>query len=208
MNQDALTLEESNKVRISLGMKPIGGPVEEGEEVPVDTTTIAEENYAQNRADAKRAKEEADHKERIAKSVHTLAHLSLTLQLIYPSAIRSKNQHALNAKLKGETLGGKSKDDTLDAASWVKKLKKRQKAHEKELAERRQREMEEADKAGDYDERDLTGLKVSHGADEFNEGEEIVLTLKDSRVLAGEGKLPDHSYTKFGQKLICEGCRG
>lgn len=33
---------------------------------------------------------------------------------------------------------------------------------------------------------DLAGLKVSHAADEFKEGEDIILTLKDSRVLADE----------------------
>jgi U4/U6.U5 tri-snRNP-associated protein 1 len=70
-------------------------------------------------------------------------------------------------------------------------LKKRQRAHEKDLAAKRHRDMEEADRAADYDETDLTGLKVGHGAEEFLEGEDIILTLKDSRVLAGEGELPN-----------------
>jgi hypothetical protein len=46
--------------------------------------------------------------------------------------------------------------------------------------------MEEADKAA-YDERDLAGLKVRHGAEQFEEGEDVILTLRDSRVLEGEG---------------------
>ena len=99
---------------------------------------------------------------------------------------RAKNQSALNAKLKGSTLGDTNHDDGLSAKNWIKKQKKRAKERERELAEKRQRDMEESDRAV-YDERDLEGLKVSHGADEFGEGEDVVLTLKDSRVLAGDG---------------------
>ncbi len=100
---------------------------------------------------------------------------------------RAKNQRALNSKLKGSTIGDSSRDDELSAKSWIRKQKKRAKEREKELADRRQREMDEEDRAV-YDERDLEGLKVTHGAEEFNEGEDVVLTLKDSRVLAGDGE--------------------
>lgn len=34
---------------------------------------------------------------------------------------------------------------------------------------------------------DLAGLKVSHDLDELNEGEDRILTLKDSRILDNEG---------------------
>lgn len=39
---------------------------------------------------------------------------------------------------------------------------------------------------------DLAGLKVSHDFDKLNEGEDRILTLKDSRILDNEGKLPLH----------------
>lgn len=97
---------------------------------------------------------------------------------------RAKNQRALNAKLKGSTLGDTSKDDSLSAKTWIKTQKKRAGRREKELAERRQREMDEADRVA-YGEDELVGLKVSHGADAFEEGETI-LTLKDTRVLDGD----------------------
>lgn len=99
---------------------------------------------------------------------------------------RARNQHALNARLKGSTLAEKSKDDELSAKRWIRKQKRRAKERERELAQKRQKDMEEADQAV-YDERDLEGLKVAHGADDFQEGEDVVLTLKDSRVLAGDG---------------------
>lgn len=40
---------------------------------------------------------------------------------------------------------------------------------------------------------DLSGLKVSHDLDELVEGEEQILTLKDSRILDNEGTPPFRS---------------
>lgn len=97
---------------------------------------------------------------------------------------RQKNQRALHAKLKGSTLGDAGKDD-IDAKSWAKKLKKRSAKREAELAARRAKEMAEADAAA-YDERDLVGLRVAHDTDELVEGEDVVLTLRDARVLDGD----------------------
>ena len=56
--------------------------------------------------------------------------------------------------------------------------------------------MEEADKAAGYDENDLTGLRVGHKADEFEAGEDVILTLKDSKVLGEDGEL---SVAKKGE---------
>lgn len=67
VNQGDLTLEETNKVRISLGLKPIGAETAEGEEPPVDTDAIAEDNYAARRDEMRKAKEQADIEERIQK---------------------------------------------------------------------------------------------------------------------------------------------
>jgi U4/U6.U5 tri-snRNP-associated protein 1 len=53
-----------------------------------------------------------------------------------------RNKRELNASLKGATLGD-ADADTDDALKWIKKSKKR----EKELAKRRQAELESMDKA-------------------------------------------------------------
>lgn len=77
-----------------------------------------------------------------------------------------------------------------DSKAWVKHQKKRA----KELAAKRAKELEEMDKRfaeeglAKYGEEDLKGIKVSHGQDDFEEGEDTVLTLKDSRVLDDEGE--------------------
>lgn len=93
-------------------------------------------------------------------------------------------------------------DDTL---KWVKKAKKK----EKELAKKRAQELENMDKLhqDEYTESkqilqrggfwsiplmplsvgDLVGLKVSHDFEGLGEGEDRILTLRDSRILDNEG---------------------
>lgn len=98
----------------------------------------------------------------------------------------------------------------------MKRQKKRAKQRERELAERKAKELEEADNAI-YDERkyqssfntrriadlvgDLAGIKVGHGADDFEAGEDVILTLKDSKVLGEDGKLI-HYEPSLGTVLI------
>lgn len=198
-NAEALTLEETNKVRESLGLAPIGA--ETADDVP-DEDDIAEANFAERRAAEKKKKEEQDLKEKIDRWVPSSFWVLVSSDRFYACSgsvrrgeagrvdgvYRARNRSALNAKLKGSTLGDQSADDGLSAKAWLKKQKKRAKDNERALAERRAREMEEADKLASYDERDLAGLKVGHVADDFEAGEDVILTLKDSRVLAGEGE--------------------
>lgn len=64
MNADSLTLEETNKVRASLGLAPIGGETE-GTPEP-DEDEIAEANYARRREAEQKAKREQEIKDNIA----------------------------------------------------------------------------------------------------------------------------------------------
>lgn len=120
-----------------------------------------------------------------------------------------RNKKELNSSLKGTTLGD-ADADTDDTLKWIKKAKKR----EKELAKKRQAELESMDKMFQGDEytesessrrcpvfcmtliehsgyfiEDLEGLKVSHDFEDMDEGEARILTLKDSRILDNEGKV-------------------
>ncbi|PVG04430.1 SART-1 protein [Serendipita vermifera] len=150
-----LSIEETNKIRISLGLKPLTD-----DKAPVaDKEKEAEDNYAKAREKDLKARNEKALRDKISK-------------------IRNKRE--LNAKLTGATLGDTNGDDD-DTRSWVKKNKKMV----KELARRKQRELEEMDNQfqASYGEEDLVGLKVSHDIDGLVEGEEQILTLKDSRIL-------------------------
>jgi U4/U6.U5 tri-snRNP-associated protein 1 len=114
---------------------------------------------------------------------------------------RVKNRRELNASLQGTTLG--ESDDVDDTIKWIRRNKKKA----KELARKRQEELENLDKSyqgEDYTEstlqqhhlgrkltptaEDLAGLKVSHDFEALNEGEDRILTLKDSRILDNEGE--------------------
>lgn len=95
-----------------------------------------------------------------------------------------RNRRELHASLKGATLGDPD-GDTEDTLKWIKKAKKR----DKELAAKRQLELENLDRAfqgDDYTEKDLVGLKVSHDFEDLGEGDARILTLKDSRILDNE----------------------
>ncbi|KAG9224672.1 hypothetical protein PTI98_010187 [Pleurotus ostreatus] len=155
--EESISLEETNKIRISLGLKPLTEDA-----APADSKEKeAEDNYAKKR--------EQETKERDAKK-------------IADRIAKVRNRRELNASLKGSTLGDADGDD--DTLKWIKRSKKK----EKELAKKRQEELEDMDKQfqEEYTERDLAGLKVSHDFEELDEGEARVLTLKDSRVLDDE----------------------
>lgn len=117
-----------------------------------------------------------------------------------------RNKRELNAKLKGATLGD-AEADVDDTMKWIKRAKKK----EKELAKKRQAELENMDRMAEeeYTEsaanllrlckckqrlmcvfcltEDLEGLKVTHDFEAMEDGEERILTLKDSRILENEG---------------------
>lgn len=65
-----------------------------------------------------------------------------SLIYVFVSTFRVRNRKALNASLKGVTLGD-ADGDTDDPLKWIKKAKKR----EKELAKKRREEMDNMDKA-------------------------------------------------------------
>ncbi|KAH9850365.1 SART-1 protein [Lenzites betulinus] len=157
--EESISLEETNKIRISLGLKPLTD-----DSTPAnDKEKQAEDNYTKKREEETKAREAKAIQDRLAKV---------------------RNKRELNAKLKGATLGDVDADVD-NTLKWIKKSKKR----EKELAKKRQEELENMDKmfqGDDYSEKDLEGLKVSHDFEGLEEGEARILTLKDSRILDNE----------------------
>ncbi|EAU85380.2 hypothetical protein CC1G_07074 [Coprinopsis cinerea okayama7 len=171
--EQSISLEETNKIRISLGLKPLTddkAPTEDKEKT-------AEENYAKLREKEAKEREAKQIQDRIAKV---------------------RNRRELNASLKGATLGD-ADGDVDDTLKWLKRSKKK----EKELAKKRQKELEEMDKAiqAEYSERDLAGLKVSHDFDELGEGEDRILTLKDSQDELQNIEMAEEERRKKNQEL-------
>jgi U4/U6.U5 tri-snRNP-associated protein 1 len=166
---DAISIEETNRIRVSLGMKPLpvpgAGPVFKEADAPVeDVGSTLESRQAEGYENYRRLQEaEETRKKRDAKA----------------EAIKKARDAAKRfSKLEGKGLG--DDDGELDAKTWLVKQKKRQKEIEK--ARKREQELADAEAAAEYTAKDLAGVKVGHELDTFEEGEEQVLTLKDTTI--------------------------
>eukprot|EP00741_Cyanophora_paradoxa_P001234 tig00000471_g1191.t1 len=193
------SIEETNRIRALLGLKPLKLDNEEEEKKKREQRIKA----------AEEAKKERE-------------------QLIMSARIQeAKEKRMANAVFAGKTLAEELAGEEESAASWIeksRKLEQERREKEKELAAQRARALAEQEEelerqraaeaeaaaylqrrrrkpgaegvggvAGaiaaesNYTSRDLAGLKVAHDADAIGEGETVVLTLKDSAILSSDG---------------------
>jgi U4/U6.U5 tri-snRNP-associated protein 1 len=169
----AISIEETNRLRISLGLAPLpvpgAGPVfkdatkssPDDEEVASTLESRQAESYANYKKlqDAEEAKRKREAKAEAIK--------------------KARDASRRFAKLEGKGLGEADEDDQ-DAKSWLIKQKKRQREIEK--ARKLEKERVEAEKEAEYTGKDLAGVKVGHELGTFQEGEDHVLTLKDTTI--------------------------
>ncbi|XP_054634106.1 U4/U6.U5 tri-snRNP-associated protein 1 [Dunckerocampus dactyliophorus] len=168
----SLSIEETNKLRAKLGLKPL--------ELNDDKKELGtkEEPLVAETINPALIQKQKDIKEKLA---------------------AMKEKRLLNQKLgKVKTL---AEDDWLDdTTAWVEKNRKA--AKEKEMAEKRAKLLEEMDQEfgvsslvekefgqtrnSTYTAHDLKGLKVQHKVDSFGEGQTVILTLQDKGVLEEE----------------------
>ncbi|KAL2821895.1 SART-1 protein [Aspergillus granulosus] len=174
---DAISIEQNNKIRAALGLKPLPVPGadatgpsfkesqdDSSDEEPASTLesreALAGDNWKklQEEAEAKKRREERN------------------------AAIKKAREQAQrNAKLQGPTLG-ESADADVDTKTWLLQTKKRQKKIERERARKLAEELEERERVAEYSASDLAGIKVGHEVGDFGGGEEHILTLKDATV--------------------------
>ncbi|XP_023143637.2 U4/U6.U5 tri-snRNP-associated protein 1 [Amphiprion ocellaris] len=168
----SLSIEETNKLRAKLGLKPL-----ELNENKKELGTKEEPMVAET-INPVLIQQQKEMREKLA---------------------AMKEKRILNQKLgKVKTL---AEDDWLDdTAAWVERSRKL--AKEKEMAEKRAKLLEEMDeefgvsslveeefaqsKQDAYTSQDLKGLKVQHKVDSFSEGQTVILTLQDKGVLEEE----------------------
>ncbi|EST08192.1 SART-1 protein [Kalmanozyma brasiliensis GHG001] len=178
--KEELSLEETNKLRISLGLKPL---VADDEPAPskgsssdidvapkLDGDALASKNFQDKQERERREREDIEVKERLAKA-----------QAKRDAARRLKGPTLGDAEASGEASTSASGSGSKDTLKWLEESKKRAKEHAARRA--KQLEEEEALEQAQYRESDLAGLRVGHDADEFDEGEERILTLRDAGVL-------------------------
>ncbi|EPQ27697.1 uncharacterized protein PFL1_04835 [Pseudozyma flocculosa PF-1] len=181
--KDSLSLEETNKLRIKLGLKPLtddgpadSKPAADGDDGAksarqVDEDAEAERRHIEQIERNRREKEQQEIRDRIAKA---------------------QNKRELARKLQGPTLAdpepaeasgpsSSAAPGSQDTLKWLRQAKKRAKENAAKLA--RELQEQETQAQAVYDESDLAGLKVAHDVDDFDDGDERILTLRDSGVL-------------------------
>lgn len=168
----SLSIEETNKLRAKLGLKPLELEVEKKELGTKEDPKVAET------INPVLIKKQKDMREKLA---------------------AMKEKRIQNLKL-GKVKPIAEEDWLDDTTAWVERS--RLMAKEKEMAEKRAKVLQEMDeefgvsslveeefahrKKEAYTAKDLKGLKVQHKVDSFNEGQTIILTLQDKGVLVEE----------------------
>ncbi len=153
------SIEETNRVRALLGLKPlkVGSEKSSGSK-EIDATAEARRKEAEDAQEALRLKIEASKKSRAVKST----------------------------VMSSSTLAEEADDDD-DVNAWIEKQKRAtldKQARDKAAALRKARELEEAEaQQSAYSSKDLSGMKVKHGSGDLKAGESMILTLKDSRIV-------------------------
>lgn len=162
-------------MRVSLGMAPLPVPgaapdsSDSDSESEKEPESTVESRQAQSYDNYKKVQEaEAAKKKRDERA----------------AAVRKARENAQRlAKLEGSGLGD-AKDGDADAKSWLMGQKKRQKKIDKarKLEEELAAAEAEAAAAVQYTSKDLAGIKVAHDNSNFLDGEDQVLTLKDTNI--------------------------
>jgi U4/U6.U5 tri-snRNP-associated protein 1 len=159
-------VDEWNRVRIQLGLKPLNDGAGGGE--------------SSKSGDAEAVENMRVEREKQALEAHNAS--------VKAAIAKAKNKRELHAKVAGKSLGEASDVDSM--AEWLNKHKKKEKEMKKKaMLEKRKRALMEDDDDDDdesgngYSSKNLAGLKVDHKLDAFHAGESVIMTLKDSDVL-------------------------
>ena len=165
----SMSLEETNRVREKLGMKPL----------------------RQGESDRDKARREVEETERAARAADAKEAETAALAAKIAAAKEKRTMEQRNRSTK--QLGEAAAADDDDMMAWVnksRKIEEKRRKEERRKAEELARKLAEQDdeaeeSEGDdiYGGKDLAGLRVRHGLEEVNEGETMILTLKDSSIL-------------------------
>ncbi|KAI8830317.1 SART-1 protein [Chytriomyces cf. hyalinus JEL632] len=149
----SLSVEETNKLRISLGLKPLDSSSSGGgaKEDQAATNFINEKKRMQKRAERKS---------------------------IIDKLARDENKQKFFSKLDGKGLGDES-DEGDDSLAWAMRHKTATIDNKRKMALKKMKELEDLDNVAEYSGKDLAGLKVAHGVDDITDE---ILVLADKRI--------------------------
>ncbi|KAF4420005.1 U4 tri-snRNP-associated snu66 [Fusarium acutatum] len=173
---DAATIEETNRIRISLGMKPLPVP-------GADNTSQSQSMYADGDAPSTLESRQAQAYDNYNKVIE--AEKAKKRREEKAAAVRKARELAQrNAVLEGKGFGEAEEGGDLSAKDWLIGQKKRQKkiAKVRKLEEELAAAEAEAAAAVQYTSKDLAGIKVGHDTAAFLDGDDQILTLKDTTI--------------------------
>ena len=182
-SQESLSIEETNKLRASIGLPPLKINAPKKEEPQSETPEDSKDGKLIPNSNVRH------------KPAENLTEKSATEKMRERLQQRKLKRQQENRLLTVKTLGDDNEVD--DTASWLKKQKKKEK--EKKAAEKRAKMLAELDdefgvgnlvkedshreKSRAYDSNNLAGLTVEHQASKFQDGKSVILTLKDADIL-------------------------
>lgn len=177
---DAATIEQMNKVRVSLGMAPL--PVPGAADGPQFKSKDAEESGSESGEDLSTLDKREAAAGRNWQKLDAERQDKLDRQKRKEAAKKARDVAQRYAKLEGRGLGEADEaEGELDTRSWLLQQKKRQKKIEK--ARKVAEELAAREQQAEYTSRDLAGVKVGHEMREFDDGAgEQILTLKDAAI--------------------------
>ncbi|OLY81598.1 Phosphopantothenate-cysteine ligase 2 [Smittium mucronatum] len=170
----SLSVEETNKLRISLGLKPLSSK-------PDSKTGLALENFKKHQDELDSEKRKSDLRERIERYYHVNL---LIIQYIQAWTL-SKNKRESNLKLSGKGIADSDDDSVDDAFSWVNKTRSTIGENRSKLEKKQKKTSignDSEQELESYTSENLKGLKVAHNINEIEQGEEEILVLKDQTI--------------------------
>lgn len=182
-----ISLEETNKLRASLGLKPIPIPSAAPDSAPSATSTSyvdQEEQAYKNWQQMKNAEDTKKRKETIEEK------------------IKQKQEEALRRRAMGAAKTLTQEATNQSTVDWLKKMQNAQKKNASggiNVTNKPSKPQKPA--LSEYTADDLKGIKVAHDIDELDAGRDIVLTLKDGSVLDDEDDVLESSDLVSKEKL-------
>lgn len=189
----SLSIEETNKIRAKLGLKPLKADSVMKKEEVIDVDEVGDD-VKEGEVRGTAGLDEFVHKpaENLAKK--------LQVEKLREKIAAQREKHRIKEKLRKVKTLAESDGEDDSAANWVNKSRKLSK--ERALAEKKNKMLEELDaqfgigalveqeiaeeKIKKYGRRNLSGLRVEHDVSRFDEGRTTILTLKDSNILDGD----------------------
>lgn len=200
--EESISLEETNKIRESLGLKPIPAPSVEdrkeeeppqpgsNEELSLEDTNrirkslglrpIEPESTVSSAPLSTEAQEAQAHANWVKK--HEAETKQKRQEELREKIKATKEKAELRSRQRGRTLGELSEDEDNSALGFLERLKQRtSKKNQKPQADAQQ---ENKNEEQEYTSEDLTGIKVGHKIEDFKGlSEGTVLTLREQDVL-------------------------